>query len=111
VDLIGQSKPPRYHTAGGILLADWRTHLMSKALPLPPPGFDDLPVEEKLDYVQSLWDRIVDHPEELPVPDWHLRVIEDRLAAHKADPGAARPGEEVQAAISEKLKAHRSRQA
>ena len=25
---------------------------------MPPPGFDDLPVDQKIDYVQSLWDRI-----------------------------------------------------
>jgi hypothetical protein len=28
------------------------------AVPLPPPGFDDLSVDEKLDYLQSLWERI-----------------------------------------------------
>lgn len=30
---------------------------MLNPIPLPPPGFDDLSVEEKLDYLQSLWDR------------------------------------------------------
>jgi hypothetical protein len=30
---------------------------MPNPVPLPPPGFDDLSVEEKLDYLQSLWDR------------------------------------------------------
>jgi hypothetical protein len=29
---------------------------MSNPVPLPPPGFDDLSVDEKLDYLQSLWD-------------------------------------------------------
>lgn len=82
---------------------------MSRALPIPP-GFDDLPVEEKLDYVQSLWDRIAIRPEELPVPDWHRQVVEERLAAHQADPGAARPWEEVRQEISEKLRQYRSRQ-
>lgn len=82
---------------------------MPRTLLLPPPGFDDLPVEDKLDYVQSLWDRIAIHPEELPVPDWHRRVIEERLEAHRTDPGAARPWEEVRNEITEKLKQHRSR--
>ncbi|PYQ63036.1 MAG: hypothetical protein DMF53_11400 [Acidobacteria bacterium] len=82
---------------------------MPRALPLPPPGFDDLSVEEKLDYVQSLWDRITTRPEEVPVPDWHQRVIEERLAAHRADPGVARPWEEVRDEITEKLKQRRSR--
>lgn len=82
---------------------------MSRALPLPPPGFDDLSVEEKLDYVQSLWDRIVTHPEDLPVPDWHQRILQERLAAHRADPAAARPWDEVRDEINKKLKDRRSR--
>jgi len=68
-----------------------------------------LSVEEKLDYVQSLWDHIATHPEELPVPEWHQRVLQERLDAHRADPGAARPWEEVRNEITEKLKHHRSR--
>ena len=31
---------------------------MSKIVPIPPPGFDDLSVDEQIDFVQSLWDRI-----------------------------------------------------
>ena len=34
------------------------TCFMPKPVPLPPPGFDDLSVDEKIDYLQSLWDRI-----------------------------------------------------
>jgi putative addiction module component (TIGR02574 family) len=83
---------------------------MAQTLPLPPAGFDELPVEEKLDYVQSLWDRIAAHPEDLPVPEWHQRVIEERLAAHRADPEAARPWEQVREEVAAKLKDYRLRQ-
>jgi hypothetical protein len=31
---------------------------VSKPVPNPRPGFDELSVEEQIDYVQSLWDRI-----------------------------------------------------
>jgi hypothetical protein len=31
---------------------------MGQPLTVPPPGFDDLPVEDQIDYVQALWDRI-----------------------------------------------------
>ena len=44
---------------------------MSKPLPIPPPGFDDLSVEEQIDYVQSLWQWIAASPKQVPVPDWH----------------------------------------
>jgi putative addiction module component (TIGR02574 family) len=80
---------------------------MSQALPIPPPGFDELSVEEKVDYVQSLWDRIAVRPEDVPVPDWHLQVIEERLAAHEADPAAARPWDEVREEVADTLKRRR----
>ena len=41
---------------------------MTRKIPNPPPGFDELTVEEKLDYVQSLWDRIAADPEKIPLP-------------------------------------------
>jgi putative addiction module component (TIGR02574 family) len=76
---------------------------MARSLPLPPPGFDDLSVEEKLDYVQSLWDRICAHPTEIPVPDWHRKVIQERLAAHRSDPGAVVPWEDARNELLAKL--------
>jgi hypothetical protein len=39
---------------------------MAKPVPLPPPGFDDLSVDEKIDYLQSLWDRIAATPGTIP---------------------------------------------
>jgi putative addiction module component (TIGR02574 family) len=77
---------------------------MARTLPIPPPGFDDLTVEERLDYVQSLWDRIFARPDEIPVPDWHQRILDDRMAAHRADPAAAVPWDEVREDLLEKLK-------
>jgi len=77
---------------------------MAPTPPIPPPGFDELPVEEKIDYLQSLWDRIAVRPEDVPVPDWHLQVINERLAAHEADPAAARSRDEVREEIADSLK-------
>ena len=58
---------------------------MLESLPMPPPGFDALTVEEQIDYVQSLWDHIAAHPEQVPVPDWHRQVLDERLAGKKFD--------------------------
>ena len=63
---------------------------MTNELPLPPPGFDDLPVEDQIEYVQSLWDRIAAKPDQVPVPDWHRQVLDKRLAAHEANSELAR---------------------
>ena len=59
---------------------------MPKPVPLPPPGFDAWPIDEKIDYVQSLWDRIAATPETIPVPDWHREVLDERLKDLDADP-------------------------
>jgi hypothetical protein len=56
------------------------------AVPQPPPGFDDLSVDEKLDYLQSLWERTAAAAATIPVPDWHHEVVRERLddlAAHQ----------------------------
>lgn len=59
---------------------------MSQQLPLPPPGFEALTVEQQIDYVQSLWDQIAAWPEQVPVPDWHHEEISERLAAYRESP-------------------------
>jgi len=77
---------------------------MTNRLPVPPPGFDDLSVEDQIDYVQSLWDRIAARPDEVPLPEWHRRVLDERVAAQEANPGAARPWDEVREEIQSKLR-------
>ena len=76
---------------------------MPKRKPAPPPGFDDLPVDKQIDYVQSLWDRIAASPERVAVPEWHRRIIRDRLESYKANPTAGRQWEEARRDIEQKL--------
>jgi hypothetical protein len=35
---------------------------MSQTLPIPPPGFDGLSIEEQIEYVEALWEHIVARP-------------------------------------------------
>ncbi len=77
---------------------------MSKIIPTPPPGFDDLPVDERIDFVQSLWDRIAATPEQVPVPELHRRIIRDRLEAYRENPAVGRPWAEVRSDIERKLR-------
>jgi putative addiction module component (TIGR02574 family) len=60
-----------------------------------PPGFDDLPVQEQIEYVQFLWDHIAPRVEEHPVPDWHQRILDERIRELESDPDTARPADEV----------------
>ena len=80
---------------------------MTKPVPLPPPGFDDLTVDEKLEYLDALWDRIAAHPEQVPMPKWQRALVSERLAEHRAAPGAARDLDEVLESIDEKLRTRR----
>ncbi len=51
-----------------------------------PPGFDELTVEEQIDYVQSLWERIAATHDQIPLPDWHREVLDERLKDYEASP-------------------------
>jgi putative addiction module component (TIGR02574 family) len=68
---------------------------MAQTLPVPPPGFDELPVEDKVQYVEALWDRIAAAPQEVSVPGWHRQILRDRLAEYSNDPKAGRPWRDV----------------
>lgn len=55
-----------------------------------PPGFNELPKAEQVRYLQALWDQISEHPDELPVPESHLQLAEERLQRYRENPSAAR---------------------
>lgn len=76
---------------------------MSYALQNPPAGFDDLPVDQQIDYVQTLWERIAAKEDQVSVPTWHREILDVRLAEYEADPDAGRPWEEVEADLRKRL--------
>ena len=65
----------------------------------PPAGFDELPVEEQIDYVQALWDRIAAHAAGVPVPDWHIHELRVREKAYRAAPEEVSKWEDVRERI------------
>lgn len=74
---------------------------MSQTLPIPPPGFEALSLEEQIDYVQSLWDHIAAQPEKVPVPDWHRQVLSERVANYEASPNAGKTWEQLEQELNE----------
>jgi len=76
-------------------MLDWI--IMGNTLPLPPPGFDELNIDEQIEYVQALWDRIAAKEDLVPVPNWHREILDERLADLQANPAAGRPWEAVKA--------------
>ena len=77
---------------------------MPKPLPLPPPGFDALSVEEQIEYVQSLWDRIAATPEQVPVPEWHRDVLDERLKDYDAQPDGGERWDVVRERLRNRLR-------
>jgi Putative addiction module component len=47
----------------------------------PPTGFEELSPDEKIDYIQDLWDLTIDSSDQIQSPDWHLEIIRERLAS------------------------------
>ena len=74
---------------------------------MPPPGFDELSPEEKLEYLQALWDRMATHPEEIPVPEWQRVLVRERLAAHERGDGKTVSWAEVRRGAQEFLRKSR----
>lgn len=62
---------------------------------LEPAGFGDFSKAEQIRYLQALWDRIAERPGEIPVPDSHIEIAEQRLAEYRRDPSQARPAHDI----------------
>ena len=54
-----------------------------------PQGFSEMSKAEQVRYLQALWDQIAQQPGELPVPESHLELVEERLRRYRADPSDA----------------------
>ncbi len=60
-----------------------------------PPGFSQLSKAEQVRYLQALWDQIAENPAALPVPESHLKLVEQRLKRHHDDPSPAHSAFEI----------------
>jgi hypothetical protein len=60
-----------------------------------PPGFAELPKAEQVHYLQALWDQISEHPDEIPVPESHLKLAEERWRRYRENRFSPRPAFEV----------------
>ena len=74
---------------------------------VPPPGFDELSADDKLEYIQALWEHFSEHPEEVPVPAWHRQVVAERLAAHRRGEMTSRPWAEVREELLARVRSAR----
>ena len=60
----------------------------------------ELPVQDRLQLVEDIWNSIADAPEALELTDEDKRLIDDRLEERRRNPKAGAPWEEVYARIT-----------
>lgn len=60
-----------------------------------PPEFENASKDERIAFVEALWDRIAREPDSVRIPDAHKRILDERLDAYRADPQSGRPWSEV----------------
>jgi putative addiction module component (TIGR02574 family) len=77
------------------------------ALPAIPAGFDDLSPDEKIEYIQGLWERVVAHPEEVPAEDWQGELVTERLAAYRSGETTTRPWRKIRDDLRASLRPRR----
>jgi putative addiction module component (TIGR02574 family) len=53
----------------------------------------NLTAEERLQLIESLWDSL--SPAEVPVPEWHKQLIDQRLDDHRRNPEDSSSWEEL----------------
>ena len=76
---------------------------MTSKVPFPPAGFDELSNDEQIEYVERLWNRIPSLPDDAPVPEWHMEIIEERLANYEKNGFEGIPWEEVEKELLQQL--------
>jgi len=69
-----------------------------------PPEFDSFPKDQRIAFVQELWDRIAQDPDRVPVPNEHKRILDERLSAYQLNPKPGRPWSEVRDQLLVKLR-------
>jgi putative addiction module component (TIGR02574 family) len=48
-----------------------------------------LPIDQRLELVERVWDSIAASPESIPVPEWHKEVLDRRLGQDPEEPDVA----------------------
>ena len=68
-----------------------------------PAEFDSAAPEQRIAFVQQLWDRIAENPSDVPVPESHIQLLKQRLKDYEDNPEQGRPWEEVKKELLSKL--------
>jgi len=59
----------------------------------------EMPIQERIQLVEDIWDSIAAIPEEIKIPDWHKAELDKRLESYHNNPDAGSPWPEVKQRI------------
>jgi len=59
----------------------------------------EIPLDQRIQLVEDIWDSIAEVPQSVVVPDWHKKELEKRLEDYHANPESASPWAEVKERI------------
>ena len=58
-----------------------------------------MPIQQRIQLVEDIWDSIADMPEAVEIPEWHKQVLEKRLEAYHANPNEGSPWKDAKKRI------------
>ncbi len=72
---------------------------MASKTPIPPPGSYFLSPEE----CQERWGSFTSSPQQVSIPDWHMKILEERIADYCENGVHMTPWEEFEKELFEML--------
>ena len=70
-----------------------------------PEDFKTLSSDDRIEYLQRLWDFIAQTPDQVPIPESHKQVLDQRLASYQNEPNLAEPWGQTRDRILKTLQA------
>lgn len=64
---------------------------------------DEMSVEDKLQVMEALWEDLSRHPEDIPVPEWHGQILQEREAARARGEDALEDWEQAKRRIRDEV--------
>ena len=58
-----------------------------------------LPVEDRLEIAEAIWESLESTADQPPLPDWQRQILDERIAEEDANPDVGSPWEEVKRRI------------
>ena len=68
--------------------------------PITAADIAEMPIQDRLQLVEDIWDSIAELPEAVQVPQWHRDELEKRLDDYHANPAEGSPWKEVKKRIT-----------